>query len=190
MIFSDEKKWNLDGPDGNHGYWRDLRKEPRFFSRRNFGGGSVMLWGAFSVNGTLEIQFTSSKMKSKDYIDVLKMSLKPFLRANRRRNLIFQQDNAAIHASKETKNWFNEENINVLPWPACSPDLNPIENLWGILVRRVYANNKQYDSVEALKNAISEEWNKIEPNLLQTLTESMNSRIFDLIKNKGKQVNY
>uniref|UniRef100_A0A182S088 Uncharacterized protein n=1 Tax=Anopheles funestus TaxID=62324 RepID=A0A182S088_ANOFN len=42
VIFSDEKKFNLDGPDGFIGYWRDLRKEPEYFSRDNFGGGSLM----------------------------------------------------------------------------------------------------------------------------------------------------
>ena len=41
------KKNNLDGPDGFKHYWRDLRgKKKRYFSRRNFGGGSIMVWGA------------------------------------------------------------------------------------------------------------------------------------------------
>ncbi|WKY14152.1 hypothetical protein Q1695_000029 [Nippostrongylus brasiliensis] len=43
VIFSDEKKWNLDGPDGYNHYWRDLRKEKQVFSRYNFGGGSVVV---------------------------------------------------------------------------------------------------------------------------------------------------
>uniref|UniRef100_A0A1I7X3F7 HTH_Tnp_Tc3_2 domain-containing protein n=1 Tax=Heterorhabditis bacteriophora TaxID=37862 RepID=A0A1I7X3F7_HETBA len=43
VIFSDEKKFNLDGPDACHSYWRDLRKEPRHFSTRNFSRGSVMI---------------------------------------------------------------------------------------------------------------------------------------------------
>jgi len=42
VLFSDEKKFSLDGPDGLNHYWHDLRKEPLTFSRRNFGGGSVM----------------------------------------------------------------------------------------------------------------------------------------------------
>ena len=39
MIFTDEKKFNLDGPDGFQCYWHDLRKEPQIFSKRKFGGG-------------------------------------------------------------------------------------------------------------------------------------------------------
>ncbi|VDL75935.1 unnamed protein product [Nippostrongylus brasiliensis] len=47
VIFSDEKKFNSDGPVGSHCYSRDMRKDPMVFSRRSFGGGSQMVWGAF-----------------------------------------------------------------------------------------------------------------------------------------------
>ncbi|UMM25849.1 hypothetical protein L5515_005500 [Caenorhabditis briggsae] len=42
IIFSDEKKFNLDGPDGFNSYWHDLKKDPLHFSKRNFGGGRLM----------------------------------------------------------------------------------------------------------------------------------------------------
>lgn len=102
IIFSDEKKFNLDGPDGFNHYWRDLRKEPRYFSKRNFGGGSLMVWGGFCSQGTLELAFLSCRMNSTEYIGVLQMNLVPFLRSNLEKNLIFQHDNASIHASRET----------------------------------------------------------------------------------------
>lgn len=103
MIFSDEKKWNLDGPDGWNSYWHDLRKEPLVFSKRNFGGGSVMTWAGFSFMGTTTLAFTSSKMASRDYQAVLSENLVPYLRRFRRINFTFQQDNAPIHVSHTAK---------------------------------------------------------------------------------------
>ena len=64
------------------------------------------------------------------------------------------QDKASIHTSQETRGWFNEQNILVLPHPAKSPNLNPIENLWVIGARRVYAKGRQFGGRESLKQAM------------------------------------
>ncbi|WKY09922.1 hypothetical protein Q1695_002349 [Nippostrongylus brasiliensis] len=77
VIFSDEKKWNLDGPDDYKHYWRDLRKEKWVFCRRNFGGESVMVGAAFSGYGLVALEFISCNMDSEDYQDVLKEHLLP-----------------------------------------------------------------------------------------------------------------
>lgn len=190
VIFSDEKKWNLDGADGFNGYWHDLRKEKRYFSKRNFGGGSVMVWGAFCSSGILRLAFVTSRMNSNDYITVMETHLLPFIRRYRRKKLIFQQDNAKIHVSTVSKAWFDRNKIELLDHPPCSPDLNPMENLWGYLVRVVYAEGKQYGTVAELETAIVDAWESIPQDLIDNLIGSMNERCYQVISNHGKRTKY
>lgn len=189
-MWSDEKKWNLDGPDGVKSYWHDLRKEPLYFSRRGFGGGSVMVWAAFTSIGRVKLAFVPKRMNSIHYQFVLRRCLLPFYRRNRHRQLEFMQDNASIHVSRSTRAWLERHNIAMLEWPANSPDLNPIENLWGILVRRVYAENKQYQSVSELKKAIVKAWQEIDQETIDNLILSMDNRIFQVINRKGGPTDY
>ena len=65
--------------------------------------------------------------------------------------VLFQQDNASCHKAKYTEEWFMEQPVTVLDWPAKSPDLNIIENVWSLIARAVYDNARQFDTVEDLK---------------------------------------
>ena len=72
---------------------------------------------------------------------------------------IFQQDNATIHNTSITKKYFLEQKITLLDHPpACCPDLNLIENLWGLIVAKVYVGGRQYSAISELKNAILDAW--------------------------------
>ena len=73
---------------------------------------------------------------------------------------IFQHDNAAIHNASITKKYLLEQKIRLLDHPACSPDLNPIENLWGLIVTKFYEGGWQYSAIFELKNAILDAWGK------------------------------
>lgn len=190
MIWSDEKKWNLDGPDGLACYWHDIRTEERYFSKRNFGGGTVMIWAGFSAFGKTSLAFVDGRLNADGYQQILHNNLLPFLRRFPAANHIFMHDNATIHAATSTRNWLKDRNIETLNWPSCSPDLNPIENLWGIMVRNVYENGKQYSTIAELKQAIVASWNNIDLEQLMKLAESMPKRVNKLIKSSGKQIKY
>lgn len=180
----------MDGPDGYAYYWHDLRKQPIQFSKRNFGGGSVMLWGAFCGTKLLDLEFTTTRINSEEYQRILGKRLVPFMTASRRQTHNFQQDNASVHNSRSTKDWLNRKGISVLKWPACSPDLNPIENLWGILARDVYRGGKQFNKVNELKQAIERSWSRIKSKDLKNLVNSMPNRVFNCIQRNGAKVDY
>lgn len=190
VIFSDEKKWNLDGPDGFSSYWHDLRKEPLLHSKRQAGGGSVMIWACFGYNFKSRISFIEGRMDSTKYCQLLENHIDEISDSFNGDNWIFQQDNAPCHSAANTKRWFRNNKINVMNWPAVSPDLNPIENLWGILVRQVYTNGRQFRSINDLKTTIELEWAKLSIKTCQDLILSMPNRIFEVIKNNGNKTDY
>ena len=102
----------------------------------------------------------------------------------------FMQDGESIHSAKNTKEWLQKRNISILEWPANSQDLNPIENLWGILVREVYSSGRQFSTKEELKDEILKQWDLITEDTLLSLVKSMPNRIVDIIQCYGKNTNY
>ena len=90
------------------------------------------------------------------YVDFLRDGLLPFASEVFRegQRWIYQQDNAPIYTSKFTRSWLSEQSISNLLWPPKSPDINIIENVWGVMARMVYARGKHYQNIQDLKIAI------------------------------------
>jgi len=75
-------------------------------------------------------------------------------------------------------------------WPAKSPDLNPIENLWGILAYKVYEHGRQFETVHELKEFVLKAWKEIKPETLRNLVSSMKDRCISVLKRKGELIEY
>ncbi len=98
-------------------------------------------------------------------------------------DFIFQQDLAPAHTAKGTKSWFNDHGVTVLDWPANSPDLNPIDNLWGIVKRKM--RDTRPNNADDLKATVKETWASIPPQQSHKLITSMPRRIEAVIKAKS-----
>ncbi len=103
-------------------------------------------------------------------------------------DFIFQQDLAPAHTAKGTKSWFNDHGVTMLDWPANSPDLNPIENLWDIVKRKM--RDTRPNNADDLKATVKETWASIPPQQCHKLITSMPRRIEAVIKAKGAPTKY
>ncbi|KAF0706884.1 hypothetical protein AaE_013905 [Aphanomyces astaci] len=189
-LFTDEKKFNLDGPDGCQYYWHDLRQDVETYSKRVAGGGSVMVWGGMSFYNKTSLAFLEGRQNSRKYQETLRSHLLPAMRELvglvPNHEAVFQQDNASIHRSHSTMAYLAEMPWPTMPWPAKSPDLSPIENVWGVLARKVYENGRQFESRAELKAQIEKSWAEIDQGYLSKLAEGMPTRMAQVILRRGQ----
>ncbi len=93
-----------------------------------------------------------------------------------------------LNTSKATVGFLKKNRVKVIQWPSMSPDLNPIEHLWGILKRQVEHHSPS--SIQSLKEVILEEWKKIDLAKCRQLVHSMPRRLGAVIKNHGGHTKY
>lgn len=194
IIWSDESRYNLYHNDGRQRVWRQPKEKydvdclvPTF----KHGGGSIMVWGCFVNDLIGPLVIVEGKMTGKSYQDLLEKHLLPFLHSMEDPALYtFQDDNAAIHTARTVINWKEENSISSIPWPAQSPDLNPIEHVWDHLERAVHKRKPFPKTINELKDALKDEWNKIGKDYLQNLVQSIPRRVKMVIEKEGKPTEY
>lgn len=191
VIYSDECKFNLYNSDGNSHVWRRPGEglESKYVDATvKFNRGNVMVWGCFSSKGVGRLVFIDDKMDSVSYLRILTNNLRQSATELGMDTFIFQQDNDPKHTSTVVRKFFEEEKIEVLPWPSQSPDLNPIEHLWASMKAKMRGNN--YKTKNDLKAAITEIWEATPQSLIDNLIASMPRRIESVFRAKGKHSKY
>ena len=123
-------------------------------------------------------------------LPILELSMLPILERTVEGQPIFQQDGAAIHTAHATAEFLEANDVEVLPWPARSPDLNPIENLWCDMVRDVYKDARSFATLAELRAALQQSWERIPVQTIRNLFLSMSNRRDAVIQAHGGETKY
>jgi transposase len=150
-----------------------------------------MVWGCFAKGQLGPLVQVSGSITGSVYMNLLENTFLPFYDSlGNNLEYIFQDDNAPVHRARIVKQWKEDNSVSDFPWPAQSPDLNPIEHLWDILERKVRAHKPHPKNLNELMEVLLEEWGKIEPEVLTNLVESMPRRVQAVIDSHGNPTRY
>ena len=186
----------LRGDKGRLKVWRRVGEQwrPECLGFMNACAGKtfkIMVWGCVSYFGTGDLVFVDGNMNSQKYIQVLDNHLMPSVeRLFGQNRWVLQEDNASIHKSRLTEEYKNNNHIPVLNWPAQSPDLNIIENLWLVLKRKVKRRVHLITSIEDLKRELLTAWENIPLVFIRSLYESLPRRLRKVLLHKGHITKY
>ena len=122
-----------------------------------------MVWGGIMGRRKTNLIVVQSNLNAQGYINqILQPEAVPFLQ--RHGPAILMHDNTRPHVARICQQFLNRNNVNILPWPAVPPDMNPIEHIWDYLGRKVQARGIVHN-LRDLENTFIQEWNNI-PNVI------------------------
>ncbi|GFX72131.1 transposable element Tcb2 transposase [Trichonephila clavipes] len=146
-----------------------------------------MVWGGISIGGRTDLHIIrNGTLTGRRYADeILRPHVIHYAGAIGD-SFVFQDDNARPHRSRLVENMLEAETIQRMEWPACFPDLNPIEHVWDMLGRRP----RPPATVRDLEIALLEEWNSIPQRLIDNLIASMANRCAAVLAVRGNNMLY
>lgn len=193
VMFTDESRFNISGSDGRLRVYR--RQNERYAQccveeRNRYGGGSVMVWAGITTLDRTDLIIIDGNLNGERYRDeILSSVVVPFLE-RQEPGIIFQQDNARPHTARIVRSYLDENEVVVLPWPANSPDLSPIEHVWDEMERRLRLLPQRSSNVQELARNLRTVWNDIPQSFHGHLIASMRRRCTAVIDAHGGHTRY
>ncbi|UYV78470.1 hypothetical protein LAZ67_16001593 [Cordylochernes scorpioides] len=176
VVFSDESRFCLSSDSRRVRVWRRRgeRSNPAaIVERPTVRQRGIMVWGAIAYDSRSPLLRIQGTMTAQRYVDdVLRPVTLPYLQGVP--NALYQQDNARPHTARISQQALQD--VQMLPWPPYSPDLSPIEHVWDIIGRRLYAL-PQPRSEDELWQMVEREWRAIPQDAIRTLIGSLPRRV-------------
>ncbi|GFU85968.1 transposable element Tcb2 transposase [Trichonephila clavipes] len=194
VLFSDESRFSLSSDCRRQLIWRErgtayhpenIQEKDRYLTC------SIMVWAGIMINGRTRLHVVANgTMTGQRYIDEVLLPLVRLFRGAVGDKFVFTDDNATCHRTLAVQDCLDNEGNQRLVWPARSPDLNPIENVWDALGRQVAGRNYPPTNKNTLIRALTEEWDKLPQQLLDNVVQSMVRRVECCITLHGSHIPY
>ncbi|GFW02458.1 transposable element Tcb2 transposase [Trichonephila clavipes] len=181
VLFSDESRFILSSDCRRQLIWCEsgtAYRPENIQEKVRYPTCNIMVWAGIMINGrTLLHVVGNGTMTGQRYIDEVLLLHVRLFRGAVGDKFVFMDDNATCHQTLAVKDCLDSEGIQRLVWPARSPDLNPIENVWDALGRQVAGRNYPPTNKNTLIRALTEEWDKLPQQLLDNVVQSMVRRV-------------
>ena len=194
-MFTDEAKFCRRSSDRTIRVWR-RRGENRYAENvvstsELFGGGGVLVWGGICIGGRSELVIIRQNFYSQRYIsDILEPHVLPFAGATDPEHFVLVDDNARPHRGHIVDTFLDNNNISRMGWPAKSADMNPIENVWGLLKRRISRILQPDDNLRRLEEVLIHAWDSLSQAYIDKCILSMRKRVIACIDAQGSYTKY
>ncbi|GFU38379.1 transposable element Tcb2 transposase [Trichonephila clavipes] len=194
VLFSDENRFSLSSDCRRQLIWResDTAYRPENIQEKDpYLTCSIMVWAGIMINFRTRLHVVANgTMTGQRYIDEVLLPHVRLFRGAVGDKFVFMDDNATCHQTLAVQDCLDSEGIQRLVWPARSPDLNPIENVWDALGRQVAGRNCPPTNKNTLIRALTEEWDKLPQQLLDNVVQSMVRRVECCITLYGGHIPY
>lgn len=196
-IFLDEKTFSTT-EDGKRNVWRPLNKalHPKYVAPIKYSGRTTLgYWGFISVAGAGDLVEIGPHFNAAAYVNLLEYHLKPQIRATLLEEdypvIRIVQDNSGVHRARLVQAWYDDNpDFEKVAWPALAQDLNPIENLWGLMQKKWISGELR--NKQQLRDKVTEVWEdaRNNENLCQRLIHSLPKRLQAVVDNNGYWTKY
>jgi transposase len=192
VIWTDETRV-ASNPNGRKTMHWTTQKIQFIKEKMHSGGNSVTFWGCISRMGRGPLVALEAYMNKDRYIEILEQELLPELEAAKE---LFpgpwrlQQDNAPCHTAKAVKDYCAAYGVEFIEWPAYSPDLNPIENVWAWVKHNLDVYYPPCNSAEEIEKIVVKIWKEITPEMCHQFCGTYEKRLEAVIKAKGAHTKY
>ncbi|GFT28555.1 transposable element Tc3 transposase [Trichonephila clavipes] len=185
VVFTDESRICLQHHDGRFRVWRHRAERmlnSSVMHRHTGPAPGVMVWGGIGYHSRTPLVRIASTSDSQCYIsEVLEPLVLRYLQGLA--TAIFQQDNVQPHVTRIVQRFFVNHQIELLPWPACSPDLSSIENMWSMVAQRLTLITFQAVTQDQFWQRVEAVWCAVPQEHIQSLFESMSRHVAAVICN-------